>query len=691
MQHIISIAKLLACLFLVQLVTGPNVHGQQQQLENNILYPKLKKRLKKIDKNDNTLSHELHNNIERVKSDSIYRNTIFGKMGESKEQRFIIEQKFIKDYPNEIISYYLVRKHLGNTTDLDKIDHGLAQLDQRLMENQEVKEYLRQVEEMKNLQEGHLAPDFTSTDTDGQKVSLSDFRGKYVLLDFWASWCGPCRAENPHVVTAFEKFKDSNFTVLGVSLDKESGKEAWLKAIKDDKLTWTNVSDLQFWNSPIAKQYFINAIPKNFLIDPNGVIIARNLRGEALSKKLEEVLLQKSVVNELKDSKEVTETVMAMNDLILKETTAQGALAIYQDILMRYPEDKYQNVGYLFDMSRLYLIPTLIRFDYPQALDYLKDVKSEYLIRPIYESVVGSLVSKGESQKAEQLLLAEIKRTDALRADDKVVSETYYHHLLTYAKFQKNAGRTAEALKNIEELRMADKLPGGQLGFYALLLHDNGQHREAARIFEMLTKEGRTNPEEKKAFKDSWLTFNASEKDFDAYVAQLTTTMKSNISEEITKNMKVYQAEPFELRDMDGKTVSLASLKGKIIFLDFWATWCGPCVGSFPAMKRASELYKNHKDVVFLFVNTFEKSLDYETRKKEVHAFLEKGKYDLHILLDENTGKSYHMSDAYQVKGIPAKYIIDKNGMVQYAFTGFSQGTDDAAVEAIKQMIDSLL
>lgn len=690
MQQIKYIAKLLVCLFLVQTGAGLNVHSQQQ-LENNILYPKLKKRLKKIDKNDGVLSKELHSNIERVKSDSIYRNTIFKKMGESKEQRLIIEQKFIKDYPNEMISYYLVRKHLGNTTDLAKIEDGLAQLDQRLMENQEVKEYLHQVKDMKSLREGHLAPDFTSTDTNEKKVSLSDFRGKYVLLDFWASWCGPCRAENPHVVKAFEKFKNRNFTVLGVSLDKESGKEAWLKAIKDDKLTWTNVSDLQFWNSPIAKQYFINAIPQNFLIDPNGVIIARNLRGEALSTKLEDVLPQKSTVNELTNAKEVTETVMTMNDLILKETTAQGALAIYQDILTRFPEDKYQNVGYLFDMSRLYLIPTLIRFDYPQAIDYLKDVKSEYLKRPVYESVVSSLVSKGESQKAEQLLLAEIKRTDGLRANDKVVSDTYYHHLLTYARFQKNANRTAEALKTTEEIRMADKLPSGQLGFYALLLHDNGKHREAAQIFEMLTKEGRTNAQEKKAFKDSWLTFNTSEKDFEAYVAQLTTTMKFKVSEEIAKKKKVYQAEPFELRDMDGKSVSLASLKDKIIFLDFWATWCGPCVGSFPAMKRASELYKNRNDVVFLFVNTFEKSLDYETRKKEVHAFLEKGKYDLHVLLDENTEKSYHMSDAYQVKGIPAKFIIDKKGMVQYAFTGFSQGTDDAAVEEIKQMIDSLL
>lgn len=137
---------------------------------------------------------------------------------------------------------------------------------------------------------GSEAMDFTQPDTNGKSVSLSSFRGKYVLLDFWASWCGPCRKENPTVVENYNKFKSKNFTVLGVSLDRPGQKDAWINAIKEDNLTWDHVSDLQFWSNAAAKLYRVSGIPQNFLIDPQGKIIAKNLRGPALEAKLCEVL-----------------------------------------------------------------------------------------------------------------------------------------------------------------------------------------------------------------------------------------------------------------------------------------------------------------------------------------------------------------------------------------------------------------
>ncbi len=137
---------------------------------------------------------------------------------------------------------------------------------------------------------GKPAPDFTLPDVNGHAIKLSSFRGKYVLVDFWASWCKPCRLENPNIVKAYQQFKDKNFTILGVSLDRPEGKDQWIKAIKQDNLVWPQVSDLKFWDSQVVPMYKIEGIPFNVLVDPEGKIIAQALTGEALESKLREVL-----------------------------------------------------------------------------------------------------------------------------------------------------------------------------------------------------------------------------------------------------------------------------------------------------------------------------------------------------------------------------------------------------------------
>jgi peroxiredoxin len=181
---------------------------------------------------------------------------------------------------------YAFRNFAGWDINPSEVEPLFLTLSESARNSQAGLEMAARIEKAKQVGIGSVAPDFTQNDTLGIPVALSSFRGKYLLIDFWASWCGPCRQENPNVVAAWQKYKDKGFDVLGVSLDQPTGKERWMKAIHDDKLTWTQLSDLKYWKNEVAVSYGIQAIPQNYLLDPNGVIIGKNLRGEALQSKL---------------------------------------------------------------------------------------------------------------------------------------------------------------------------------------------------------------------------------------------------------------------------------------------------------------------------------------------------------------------------------------------------------------------
>lgn len=198
---------------------------------------------------------------------------------------------FIKSHPDSYLSFEALNILGGEDPDPALVEPLFNILSGSIRSSKEGLAYAKRIARLKMVRIGRVAPDFAMPDTTGKSIALQDFRGKFVLLDFWASWCPPCRAESPYLVEAYETYEKKNFTILSVSLDQLRGKKEWIKAIREDGLAWTHVSDLKQENRA-AMLYSVQSIPRNFLIGPDGKILAKDLRGKALSEMLEKVLGQ---------------------------------------------------------------------------------------------------------------------------------------------------------------------------------------------------------------------------------------------------------------------------------------------------------------------------------------------------------------------------------------------------------------
>ncbi len=377
-----------------------------------------------------------------------------------------------------------------------------------------------------------------------------------------------------------------------------------------------------------------------------------------------------------------------IQNVYYKQEGANAKEKSYRHLIKTWPIDKNSDNNIPYD----YVISSLAKSfidegNKEKAMYYLGQMNERFWRAQAYIPIATTFLQQGDTTAALPLIQTAIEDAEYYinlpkeKKDNKAgfAAVGYPGYVSQLVEVYQGQGKQADALQLIEKaIALApDQAPRFSVGYFKGL-EATGRKLEALQQLEILYKQGTFTYKDK--MKELYMTLNGSEKGIDAYFTRLDGEVVKAIREHIAENVQYRPAPGFELLNLNGEKVSLASLKGKVVVLDFWATWCQPCIRSFPGMKAAQESYANDDEVQFLFINTWERDKDYKTK---VPTFIKENNYPFEVLYDdkkdEKTGQN--LAAAFGVNGIPAKFIIDKEGNIRYALTGSGSNVDYIRLE----------
>lgn len=573
------------------------------------------------------------------KKDTAAFNTLQPALDKVRETQIALTKKWIAAHPSSPYSAYLLKRNLSFAIPLEEQGHILATLTPAALNNMPAKDIAHSIEVDRQTGIGREAPGFTQSDTAGRPVSLKDFRGKYVLVDFWASWCVPCRQENPNVVAAFHTYGNRGFTVLGVSLDRSGGKDNWLKAIRADGLTWTQVSDLNFWNNAVAKQYDIQSIPSNILVGPDGKVVAKNLHEEALGQTLDSLLPGVFTLNgQIKG---------ATDGMLYLYFTGADGKGVHDSCRLRNGAFSFTGGIKEPTMATLYL-------DRENATEVF--LESGTMTLEAATSELKDATIRGSKTQSEFQELN--NRLKPIQDEEKPLADAYAKENNRYivARKERPDDPTLDSMK--EHLaKMHEAFEPYNERMMQETLHFFTAHPQSYVTANYLR----------------FYTGRLSLDSLETYYRNLGPVVGSQAGKLIAKEIaKIKAGSPgsvaadFAATDINGTLLHLSDFRGRYVLLDFWASWCVPCRHGNPHLR---EVYQRYHGEGFDIISVSDDDNNHDAWKKAVT----KDSIGIwhHVLrgldwskINQGVDNPNDISEKFGISSLPTKILIDPSGKI---------------------------